>query len=63
MKFEENKSIKSFGKKVGYLVAYFLFTTILFLILNISKKVSYFNVMILTLFIALIGYIFKRSLK
>jgi len=65
MRFEENKSIKNFGKKLGYLVAYFLFTTILYLIINVfyNKILNYFTVMLITLFIALIGVLVKRFLK
>ena len=63
MRFKENKFIENFWEKIGYLVAYFLFTTMLFLILNISGKVNYFNVMIITLLISLMGYLLKGLLK
>jgi len=67
MKFEENKRIEQYGKILGYLFSYFLFTTILFLILNLLNKIpsswNYFHIILITLLIVFIGIILKISLK
>jgi hypothetical protein len=67
MIFEQNKTIEKFGKKIGYIFSYFLFTTILFFILTILKKIpetwSYIHVMGITVLIALTGALIKRFLK
>ncbi len=67
MKFEENKSVEKFGEKTGYVFAYFVFTTMLFFILALLKRLpqswSYFHVMGLTLLIVLIGFGVKRLLR
>ena len=67
MIFEENKTIEKIGEKLGYVFSYFLFTTILFFILILLKKVpeswSYLYVMGITILIALVGIAIKRILK
>lgn len=67
MKFEEDKRIEKFGKKVGYLTSYIIFTTVLYFILKYLNKLpsnwSYFHVVGLTFFIVLIGITIKRVLK
>lgn len=67
MVFEQNNSIKRFGEKIGYVFAYFLFTTTLFFILKLLNKIpdswSYYNIMAITLVIALLGIIIKRFLE
>lgn len=67
MIFEENKTIEKLGEKLGYIFSYFLFTTILFLILIFLKKIpeswSYFHVMGITISIAVIGIVIRRFLK
>lgn len=67
MTFEQNKSIKKLGEILGYIFSYFLFTTILFFILVLLKKIpetwNYFHVMGITILIVLIGAIIKRLLK
>jgi len=67
MIFEQNRSIEKLGEKLGYIFSYFLFTTILFLILGLLKKIpeswSYIHVMVVTIFIAFIGIALKRILK
>lgn len=46
---EENKKIEKIATIIGYLVSYFLFTTILFIILILLKKIpevwSYYHIM------------------
>jgi len=67
MIFEENESIKKLGERIGYVSAYFLFTTLLFLILTILNKLpdtwSYFHIMGFTFLIAVVGMGLKRALK
>ena len=67
MIFEENRTIEKLGEKLGYIFSYFLFTTILFLILIFLKKIpeswSYFHVMGITILIAVIGIAIRRFLK
>jgi len=38
MKFEQSQLIEKWGKKVGYLFSYFLFTTLLYFILRFLGK-------------------------
>ena len=67
MIFEENKTFEKLGEKLGYIFSYFLFTTILFFILGVLKKIpeswSYIHVMGIVILIALVGVIIKRFLK
>ncbi len=67
MDFEQNKAVEKLGERVGYVFAYFLFTTILFFILSFLDKIpyswSYFHVMGLTFLIAVFGYIVQRFLR
>jgi len=53
------KNVKKLGEVFGFLVGY-----LLFLFLNkIPDECSYFNIVVLTIFIALTGLIIKRLLK
>ena len=67
MIFEENKAIENIGEKLGFIFSYFLFTTILFFILSMLKKIpeswSYIHVMGIVILIVLIGIVTKRFLK
>ena len=67
MRFEQNKTVEKFGEILGYIFSYFLFTTILFLILILLKKIpeslSYLFVMGITILIVFIGTIIKRLLR
>ena len=67
MIFEENKIIEKLGEKLGYIFSYFLFTTILFFILTLLKKIpeswSYIHIMVITVVIALGGTMIKRLFK
>ena len=67
MNFEENKRVAEAGEKIGFVFAYFLFTTILFFILLILKKMpvswNYLHIMGIVLIIILIGAGIKRLLK
>ena len=67
MIFEENRSIEALGEKSGYVSAYFLLTTILYLVLVLLKKIpeawSYLHIMLIVLLIAVTGLAIKRILK
>ena len=66
MIFEENESVEALGEKCGYVSAYFLFTTILYLLLVLLKKIpetwSYLHIMLIVLLIAATGLAIKRIL-
>ncbi len=63
MKFEENKSSAFVGEQFGFVLAYFLFTTLLFFLLRLIHKIdvttSYFSIATVTLIITAVG-IFLR---
>ena len=67
MNFNKKKEIEKVGKKIGYIFGYFLFTTVLYLILNLLKKIpsnwNYFHIMVITLLIIIIGTLLKKVLK
>lgn len=64
MKFEEDKSLERVGEKIGFVFGYFILTTILFLIIKLKKsQLEYWQVMLITLAIALAGIFIKKSLK
>lgn len=67
MIFEENKAFEDLGEKLGYVFSYFLFTTVLFFVLMLLKKISGFSsyvyVMIIAALIAFMGFVIKRLLK
>jgi hypothetical protein len=67
MVIELDKLVEKFGERAGYVVGYFLFTTVLFFILlllnKISESFSYIHVMAITFLIAVLGVIVKRFLK
>ena len=67
MILEENNTIEKVGEKLGYVVSYFLFTTILFFILVLLKKLPeswlYIHVVGIVILIAIMGTIIKRFLK
>ena len=54
-------------KKLGYAISYFVFTTILYLVLLYLKKLpeawTYFHIMAITALIALAGESLKKWLK
>jgi hypothetical protein len=67
MIFRQDKSIKEFGRKTGYLFSYLIFTTMVYFLLNILNKLpnswSYFHVMFLTFCIILVGETIRRLLR
>lgn len=67
MRFEKDKSIEKAGTKVGYVLGYLIFTTVLYFILKILGKIpeswNYLHIAAITLMITLIGIIIKRFLK
>ena len=62
----DDKSLKKYGVVVGYLTAYFVFTTMLYLILSFLHKLpvdwGYAHVAAVTVFIAGLGLVLKRWL-
>lgn len=67
MHAEEPLGVRRAGVAMGYTLSYFLFTTILFIMLILLKKIpaswTYFHVMGITGAIALAGIAVKRLLK
>ena len=66
MNFEAKKP-KKITEKIGYVVMYFIFTTIFYFILKSLDKLpdswNYFHVLSLTLSIVLLGTLIKLLLK
>jgi len=64
--FNRSQSFEKLGVKVGYLLAYILFTSILFVILTLAHKLpadwSYLHVAGITFVIAFIGGSLKKLL-
>ena len=65
MDIEVPKSVEQAGISIGFLLSYFLFTTILFVLFILLKKHSfaYPKVMLITGSIAILGLIIKKMLK
>lgn len=67
MEFERSRTAEIWGKKIGYIIGYLVFTTILHLILTwLNKLPAYWNYgysLIGTAIITLIGLGIKRLLK
>ena len=64
---QEDKSQIKLGKVVGVVIAYFVFTTGLFLIFawldKMPKSWAYFEFILFTLTISLVGVIIRRLLR
>ena len=64
--FEDNR-VMEIGERFGNIFGYFLFTSILFLVLTFFNKIpsswGYYHLMRITIFIVLLGLILKRILK
>lgn len=67
MFFKQDESIEELGESVGYVLGYFLFTTVLFFVLSFLNKLprswSFFHMMAVTVLISFIGVVAKRFLK
>lgn len=67
MQFEKEKSIATIGRAFGFLLSYFLFTTILYFLLNLLDKLpahwSYLHVIALTAALIGLSALIKRLLK
>ena len=64
--FEENKLLKKMGIVVGYILSYFLFTSILFVILFYLRnmnEITYLRVMGITFVVSLFGLLIKGYLE
>ncbi len=67
MRFDENSIVKNLGVKIGYLLAYFIFTTFLYLLFFLTNKLpqnnSNFIVIGITITLSTIGMIISKLLK
>lgn len=67
MEFYKGKRFEKIGEKSGYVFSYFVFTTVLYLLLVVLSKMpeswSYFQVMGVTAGISLVGIGVRRLLK
>jgi len=58
---------EKFNKKFGYIFGYFLFTTIVYFILTLLKRIpqnwTYLHIMGITLIITIIGISLKKLLR
>jgi hypothetical protein len=67
MQFGESQSGRTIGVVVGYAFSYFLFTTILYWVLFLLKKLPtswfYIHIMAITATIAVLGFGIRRLLK
>lgn len=66
MEFKEGK-LSCTWRGVGYVLAYFLFTTVLFFVLKLMNKIpedwNYLNIMLIVFVIATVGWVVRWSLK
>jgi len=67
MNFREDGIIRMIGKGIGFLMAYLLFTGLLFALLTLTQRLpsgwNLLHISIITLAIALFGGLIKRVLK
>ena len=67
MMFNPSKSVEKFGKCVGYVFGYLVFTTMLYIILFLLKRLpaggSYENIAGITILIVVCGEVLKKILK
>lgn len=66
MNFKSKTFSEGFGEKAGYVFSYLLFSTILFILLVLLKKIpeswNYFYILPITFLIASAGWLIKRFL-
>lgn len=65
MIFNEPNFLKAFGRVSGFVVSYFIFTVLLYFILNFFKNepVHYSGAVLITLTITLIGFVLRKALR
>ena len=67
LNFDDTKPEEKTGRIFGYVLAYFIFTTLLYFVLTFLKKIpeswTYFHIMAITLLIVGIGSLIKKLLK
>jgi len=67
MNVEQHHSLQKGGKFLGFLLSYGIFTTILFFILLLTKKLpalwGYYHIAAITLGITLLGILLRKLLK
>ena len=64
MQFEENTNVKKLGENVGFFVSFFLFSSILYLILSLLHKiptyVKYIHVVTGVILVYFLGLVLRR---
>ncbi len=67
MKFDEKRTAREFGEKIGYVAGYVLFTTILHMVLSFTNKLptfwSYLHTAGITIIVVAVGIVCKRLLE
>jgi hypothetical protein len=67
MELNKNSNLEKVGKILGCILAYILFTTVLYFILVLTNKIpkewTYNNIIIITILITFTGFVIKRILK
>ena len=67
LNFEEKQETSKTGRFFGFFISYVVFTTILYLILNLLNKlpenIGYFHMYILTIYIILIGILTRKVIE
>ena len=65
--FQKQSGVEKYGFFIGFVISYFLFTTVLFFVLIILEKLpeswGYVHIAMITIAITLFGLIVKRLLK
>ena len=65
--FNDDTRTQKVGETLGFLIGYFVFTTILFFALTFLKKIptswTYFHIIGLTIVVTLVGTTIRRLLK
>jgi len=65
--FRQKEKGEKFGKVIGYIIMYFVFTTILYFVFVFLKKLpenwNYFHIILVTIFITLLGSLLKLLLR
>ncbi|MEK6900891.1 MAG: hypothetical protein AABX37_00950 [Nanoarchaeota archaeon] len=67
MNVEQHHSLQIWGKYLGFLISYGIFTTLLFFILTLTKKLpgtwDYSHIAVITVGITFLGLLLRRLLK
>jgi hypothetical protein len=64
---EKTNTLEKLGEKIGFIIMFFIFSTIFYFILKILEKIpnswNYFHIMGLVFLITLIGIFINKMLK